>query len=365
MRIAARTVQELVDQLGAHPSLKGKVGPAVPGGPTAPSASAVRKAAASDPKIKKLTNSVQRLEECRKEGRSLLKASIRKAKTNPQQVAKYSKKWAGIEREAQSSLDLTYDLIRDSKTIAAYFSVVKDVDDVHRFANPALLDKSQRALLRDLGVDLHELADAYRFSYLPMRAQMDAAIKSLNGSVPTEGRRHTKKLVFLYAPERMAEKGILSVGGNWIEIALAIGGALIELAKLEEEARQAAAALKAANMLNLILLLLVWVIWMDLQVRLATGKRRLDELQQQYDEELRLSQAEPVSTTGGNSPTEVAAEYGYMVANMSRSKLEVHLPNCSWLPLIRLDHRRLLDGPAEARALGLDNCAFCIGGSTR
>jgi len=58
------------------------------------------------------------------------------------------------------------------------------------------------------------------------------------------------------------------------------------------------------------------------------------------------------------------------LANSSRSKMEVHdLDNektsCQIDEIIRAGHDRPYNSVDQARRDGYDNCAYCIGGSTR
>jgi len=58
------------------------------------------------------------------------------------------------------------------------------------------------------------------------------------------------------------------------------------------------------------------------------------------------------------------------LANTSASKLEVHdldqeKTNCQIDEIIRAGHDKPYTSLSVARAAGYDNCAYCLGGSTR
>ncbi|MBU0677818.1 MAG: hypothetical protein KJ626_06845 [Verrucomicrobia bacterium] len=66
-------------------------------------------------------------------------------------------------------------------------------------------------------------------------------------------------------------------------------------------------------------------------------------------------------------------KYGFQyLGNSSPTKMEVHdlhceKPQCQISEILRAGHavRFAPDTLAEAKRLGYDNCAYCIGGSTR
>ena len=72
-----------------------------------------------------------------------------------------------------------------------------------------------------------------------------------------------------------------------------------------------------------------------------------------------------VSTTAQRTPEETVQLFGYALGNMSRTKLEVHVPTCSFLYLVSPSRLRRFDRIEEGRSAGLDNCHYCIGDSTR
>lgn len=369
MRITAHTIKELDEQLRQHPAIRRLQFPASQAGttPRIESASSlrthIRSAMAADPRIGSLVTNARRVAQCRDEGRALLRKSIVGERASERSVREFSKKWAGIEHDYQSVVDLSYELTSSNKALAAFAQAAKDIDDVHRFANPAFLDKSQQVLLREMGTDVSDLMDAYRHAYLPDRKRLDQAIEGVGSSVPMEGREHIKEMVFLYAPERMLEGGVLTLsGGDLTALSLAILAAAAALAWAIAEMERTVAAMMSAPWF---LFLVLWWIWMDQQQRIAWLNQHTMELQQQYDDELRLLDAAPSAATVEETPAAVATEFGYVIGNISRSKLEVHVPNCTRLYAIRADHLRTLETLADARAAGLDNCYYCIGGSMR
>jgi hypothetical protein len=377
MRIKASTTQELTEQLRQHPAIRASL-PApreTPGKATPESAASLRRlihrAMESDPRIGSLVTNARRITQCRDEGRALLRKHVHGEHVDERGVRRYAKKWAGIEHDYHSMVDLSYQLTSANQTVAAFAQAAKDVDDVHRFANPAFLDRSHRLLLGELGTNLDDLKEAYRYAYIPDRKRMDQAIARISNAIPTQGRKHIGKMVFLYAPERMQEHGVITLAGSdigwpepccyWLMQALASAAALVE--KYVRELLGLAAFMAQAPVWFLWLAL--WFIWNDLNNQLVGAQAHLTQLQQQYDDEVRLLAAEHETATGEETPTSVAREFGYVIGNMSRSKLEVHLPNCSFLHLARPDHLRTLDTLADAQAAGLDNCYYCIGGSMR
>jgi hypothetical protein len=372
MRIKAHMTNDLNEQLRQHPAIKRILSAPAQAGEESTVASAsdlrriVRGAMVSDPRIGSLVNRAHRVAQCRDEGRALLRRTLQGERVGERAALSFSRKWAGIEHDYHSMVDLSYELITSNKTIAAYAQAAKDIDDVHRFANPAFLDKSQRLLLGELGADVDDLMEAYRYAYLPDRTRMDQAIASIDDEIPTEGRKHVDKMVFLYAPERMLERGVITLAGGIdpVTVAIIFGSITATLALLSylEEVKQTVLATKTANWM---VFLVLWFIWNDLQNKVTQAQTQLAQLQQQYDDEVRLLEAEHATATVGDTPAVVAKEFGYVVGNMSRSKLEVHLPNCNFLHLIRPDHLKTLDTLANARAAGLDNCHYCIGDSTR
>jgi hypothetical protein len=71
------------------------------------------------------------------------------------------------------------------------------------------------------------------------------------------------------------------------------------------------------------------------------------------------------SATAGRTPEQAVELYGYALGNMSRSKLELHLPDCSFLYLTAPRNLRRFATLDEGRSVGLDNCFYCVGGSKR
>ena len=372
MRITANTSKELNDQLRQHPAIrKLQLPPPLSGkAPRIASASVLRtrihQAMASDPRIGSLVTNARRVVQCGKEGRALLRKSLAGEKASDHSARQFSKKWAGIEHDYQSVVDLSYELTASNKALAAFAVAAKDIDDVHRFANPALLDRSQRLLLAEMGADVDDLMHAYRYAYLPDKKRLDQAIARVDG-IPTEGRKQVGKLVFLYAPERLVERGVLTVAGGQdpftIGLIIAAVSAAAEL--YIEWLRYLVELRSVAASYNLLLFAVLWWIWFNLDMQLRQAQAQVAQLQQQYDDEVRLAQAQHETATVVETPATVAQEFGYVMGNMSRSKLEVHLPNCSFARLISAEHARTFSTLLDAKAAGLDNCYYCIGGSTR
>src|SRR5258706_332743 len=99
----------------------------------------IRAATSLDPKIGALINATRRVCECQKEGRAQLRKKVlRKGKKTLD--PKYLYKWAGIERDYHTMANLSYELIASNPLIAGFARAAQDIDDVHRFANPAFLD---------------------------------------------------------------------------------------------------------------------------------------------------------------------------------------------------------------------------------
>ncbi len=71
------------------------------------------------------------------------------------------------------------------------------------------------------------------------------------------------------------------------------------------------------------------------------------------------------STTTALTAEQTVQMFGYALGNMSRTKMELHMPNCSFLHLASPNHLRRFDTLQDGRAAGLDNCAHCIGDSKR
>jgi hypothetical protein len=372
MRITANTSRELNEQLRQHAAVRRLQLPPPPTGktPKIESASSLRRrihqAVASDPRIGSLVTNARRVSQCREEGRALLRKSLAGEKATDRSARQFTKKWAGIEHDYQSVVGLSYELTSSNKALAAFAQAAKDIDDVHRFANPALLDRSQRLLLTEMGADIDDLMHAYRYAYLPDKKRLDQAIARVEG-IPTDGRKQVGTLVFLYAPERLVERGVLTVAGGQDPVTIGLIIAAVSAAaqiyldwlRFLEELRAAAASY------NLLLFAVLWWIWFNLDMQLRQAQVQVAQLQQQYDDEVRLAQAQHETATVVETPVTVAQEFGYVIGNMSRSKLEVHLPNCSFARLISAEHARTFSTLLDAKAAGLDNCYYCIGGSTR
>lgn len=374
MRIKANTITELNEQLEKHPAIK-RLHPGVAHSSAKSGAESalslkrrIRRALASDPRIGSLVANARRVATCRDEGRALLRKAMAGEKASDRSARQFSRKWAGIEHDYRSALALSYEVVSSNKTLAAFAQAAKDIEDIHRFANPALLGKTERLLLSEMGADVDGLMDAYRYSYLPDRKQVGQAISHIGSRLPMEGRQHLGKMVFLYAPERMLEGGVLTVGGSDLKdldaLLLAIAAATAALQWAIEGATGTAQAMWSASG-NWVIFLVLWCIWMDQQQRIAWLKQHTLELEQQYADEAELFGADRAAATVVETPAAVATEFGYVVGNMSKSKLEVHLPTCRFVPLITPDHMRTHSTLAAAHAAGLDNCHFCIGGSLR
>ena len=71
------------------------------------------------------------------------------------------------------------------------------------------------------------------------------------------------------------------------------------------------------------------------------------------------------STTKRLTPEEYFELYGHAIGNKSRTKLEVHVPNCPFLHLVKPANLKGVGDLDQGRAAGLDNCHYCVGGSTR
>ena len=69
-----------------------------------------------------------------------------------------------------------------------------------------------------------------------------------------------------------------------------------------------------------------------------------------------------VSDTSYSAKTAVET-YGYLLANTNTR--ELHTPKCAFIHLIKPENLRTLSTKRQAARLGLDNCHYCLGGSTR
>lgn len=360
----ANTSEEYIALLAEHTAVKELDGKKVVSPPKAKTRSRGIPKLLSDQltneNVKTMVGATRRMMKYHRSVNELSKQRLKGQKIPLNDEIAFVRKGAKAETDFRQMISSGSAAARSNPATEAYAAAIATrPNDMHVFANPAFLSRSELAVVKYLGIEPKELTNYFEYFFLPRRQKVleglaSGAINDLLEITETIAPR----IPFPEAPRYLVARNLLTFGGDddavdyvagtvaivvgvattavgvpWLGVPLIVGGA-ISIAKEAAE---------------------------DLGI-LEEDK----ESSVEFTYPLPASNYQSwVSETQNQTAGERINSFGYALGNMSRTKLELHMPSCPFLHLIHPRHLRRFNNIDEGRAAGLDNCHYCIGGSLR
>jgi hypothetical protein len=264
--------------------------------------------------------------------------------------------------------------------------------DAAFFSHPCFMSLKEAKVARDTGLNLSHASLAYDDAVLGRFSKNKAKRSTMSHKQLVKAiDRMSRTAVYGDSPLRLVQRGYVTLeGAGFFDFVLAVVDAVAAVvAAVVTVAATIAVIIAHPTPLGVIAAGAIFTTGMAVATgfadaaRAAANRFNLGNSLAAYPERYMLSsgQSPPPQITGmsgsvatmlwaGQSPPQITGgttsvpAYG-LVGNLSRSKREVHQTFCPWLHLIDGRHIGRFDSLASAHSAGLDNCAYCIGGSKR
>lgn len=347
-----KTHAEFIEQVYRHPAMKGLRPPKAPpkGARRADGMPRMVAAQRKDPKIRACVDGVRKLVKHHQNMNAAVARHLRGKPVFEKRLDALQRDGERLEAVLQHTLAQACRVVASRKSIDRHAVALGSLGpDVHVFANPAFLTRDERAVFKHLGVDRATLIQMFEQAYLPNQRGILRLLRSgqVTAAIADLGRK-ADALPYPETPDAFAKAGLLAVrGGGPVVAAVVVAVQLITIAIIVAPFNPELATLLVAVAVYVVKEAIVKVVKNPIGTVIGT-----------------VFGLEPAPSTP-QTPTQTVQTYGYALGNMSRSKLELHVPNCPFLHLISNRNLRRLASLAEGRQLGLDNCHYCVGGSLR
>lgn len=243
--------------------------------------------------------------------------------------------------------------------------ILNNFEEVGAFANPIFFDRTLRKKIIGLGMTMKELRGYYNIYF---RKDILKVLKKAMKEKPlkTQLQQVSKNIIkapYSESTSRMRELGMITINGNEGIEPYIVGACMIVVG---------AAITYYAPWLGVGEMLIMdgGYLITEETIQWVTGTQ--DDSWTFYGTEIPFWHPQLPIISIPYTPVEFPDPHshwhqymGYFIGNHNPSKMEVHIYTCPYLHLMNPEHIRLYTSLEEAHAAGLDNCYYCIGGSTR
>jgi len=304
-----------------------------------------------DKQIEMLVTAMRQIMKYHRNVGKLTRQRLKRRKISLNDELTLVKEGAKVEPNFRKMIKLACKVARSNPSFSAYASAIATrTNDMHVFANPAFLSQSELAIIKYMGIEPKELSNYFLHFYLPRRQKVTNVLTSgAFGDLLKKTENLADRLPFPEAPRYLIMQNIITLGGDGGAADYFVGGIAVVAG---------------------VVLILMGVPEVGIPLVIAGTASIAHEAAEDLgliedDDQVTIDISLPFRVSDSSQSISSSAKFGYALGNMSRSKLEIHVPSCPFLHLIHPRHLQSFRSVAEGQAAGLDNCHYCIGGSKR